>query len=148
LKTGDVVEIWRPFKLKHPVTGKVMSDRFRIGTLELRQVRNAMSMARPKGQLERGAEKGDVIIASLAGAPAVKQPAPLPAASAAPLAAAENSPAKVSTPPGPPVNVETLELSTLVESLRGADLRTRIERYEQFIRARPQSRYAATLYEE
>src|SRR5262245_20552945 len=26
---GAVVEIWRPFKLRHPVTGRTLTDRFR-----------------------------------------------------------------------------------------------------------------------
>ena len=34
---GASVELWRPIKLKHPVTGKVLTDRFRIGALELVQ---------------------------------------------------------------------------------------------------------------
>src|SRR3982751_4661131 len=32
---GVVVELWRPFKLRHPVTGRTLTDRFRIGSLRL-----------------------------------------------------------------------------------------------------------------
>ncbi len=60
--TGDVVELWRPLKLKHPVTGKIISDRFRIGTLRLTQVRDALALARPEGKLARPAAAGDVVI--------------------------------------------------------------------------------------
>src|SRR4029079_5278814 len=33
LAPAGAVELWRPLKLKHPVTGKVVEDRFRIGQL-------------------------------------------------------------------------------------------------------------------
>src|SRR6185503_19852780 len=44
LSVGAKVEIWRPLKLKHPVTGKVFSDRFKIGELSLIQVRKGVSL--------------------------------------------------------------------------------------------------------
>jgi hypothetical protein len=47
---GATVEIWRPLKLKHPVTGKVINERFRIGALELTQVRAAASLAKARAR--------------------------------------------------------------------------------------------------
>jgi len=43
VRPQDVVELWRPLKLKHPVTGRIVTDRFRIGTLELVQVRDRLN---------------------------------------------------------------------------------------------------------
>jgi len=59
---GAIVEIWRPLRLRHPVSGKMLEDRFRIGSLELRQVRTALSLAKPSGELTRAPQKGDVVI--------------------------------------------------------------------------------------
>ena len=38
LEAGTSVEIWRPLRLKHPVTGRVFTDRFRLGTIVVDQV--------------------------------------------------------------------------------------------------------------
>src|SRR5689334_9684177 len=59
---GATVEIWRPIKLKHPVTGKAIDDRFQIGSLDLLQVRTSMSLAKATAQLTRTAQVGDVVI--------------------------------------------------------------------------------------
>ncbi len=34
---GDTLELWRPLKVKHPVTGKLVIDRFRTGSLKVTQ---------------------------------------------------------------------------------------------------------------
>jgi hypothetical protein len=34
-KPGNGVELWRPLRLKHPVTGRPVTDRFQIGQLRL-----------------------------------------------------------------------------------------------------------------
>src|SRR5262245_19044302 len=39
---GDFAELWRPLRLKHPVTGRMVTDRFLIGKLRLTQVRNEL----------------------------------------------------------------------------------------------------------
>ena len=33
IRPGQVVELWRPMRLRHPVTGKVLVDRFKIGSV-------------------------------------------------------------------------------------------------------------------
>src|SRR5262249_49544057 len=76
---GATVEIWRPIKLKHPVTGKVLTDRFRIGTLELTQVRTTMALARATAAPARPPAVGDVVVLSVAAAPAAPAtPGPRP----------------------------------------------------------------------
>ena len=44
------------------MTGKVLVDRFRIGTLEVHQARKSMSLAAPSGALTRKPERGDVVL--------------------------------------------------------------------------------------
>src|SRR5688572_9357357 len=41
---GDVLELWRPLRLRHPVTGKPVVDRFSIGRVKLTQVRERLAL--------------------------------------------------------------------------------------------------------
>jgi hypothetical protein len=138
LTPGAKVEIWRPLKLTHPITGKVFTDRFRIGTLEIGQIRKSVSLASPSGELTRAPQKGDVIIV-----PAPKAPAPAPAGSSGPPA--ESKPA-----PSPPAleEADVRAIQALLEGLSGADLPTHIRRYEEFVRRWPNSRFTRTLLEQ
>jgi len=135
---GAVVELWRPLKLKHPVSGKVITDRFLIGELRLGQVRKAMTLATPEGALRRAPERGDVVIMTRA-------PAPLEPASGQPDAA---PPAGAPGHPQTGDESEAHAIGRMMESLQGADLPTRIRRYEDYVRAQPNGRYARVLYEE
>jgi hypothetical protein len=138
LAEGAVVEIWRPIKIKHPVTGKVLTDRFRIGSLEILQARQRMSLAAPSGALARKPESGDVILVARAASPAspTQTPPVVGAGSEAPSA------------PVAPEDVEARAIGAMLEQLTGADLATRIRRYEELARTRPQGRYTRTLVEE
>ncbi|MEO7328652.1 MAG: hypothetical protein ABI193_08755 [Minicystis sp.] len=141
LADGAVVEIWRPITLKHPVTGKTLSDRFRIGELSIVQARRSLSLAHPSGDLSRKAERGDVILLARSSPPpspttTTTTPPPTDPASPAP------------TGPRLQAEVEALEIAAMIESLKGADLGTRIRRYEEVARAHPQGLYTRTLLEE
>jgi hypothetical protein len=138
---GDVVELWRPLKLKHPVTGKTVTDRFRIGALKLTQVRSTLALARPEGKLARPAEPGDIVVLRKArsvlpaepepGAPPIKPPtAGLPVA------------------PVSDLDPEARAVAQLFERLKNAPVAHRIIRYETYVRDNPDSRFAAVLYEE
>jgi hypothetical protein len=133
---GDEVEIWRPLRVKHPVTGKVLADRFLIGKLRLVQVRPNLSLARVQGELARPALPGDVVV--LAKAPPAP-PAP-PPSSAAPRAPA--------APPAAGDDDETRALSRLFDELRGADPDARVRAYEAFAQRHPRGRYVQVLWEE
>lgn len=138
---GAAVEIWRPIKLKHPVSGKVLTDRFRIGSLELGQVRKTMALAKATGALSRPAEIGDVVVL------VVKAEAP-PAAGAR----VDAPPTEGGAPPEAraqtPEEQEAQVVGAMFDSLKGADLVTRIRRYEEHAAAKPQGRFARVLYEE
>ncbi|MDC0749784.1 hypothetical protein [Polyangium mundeleinium] len=137
---GGTVEIWRPLKLKHPVTGKVISDRFRIGTLELGQVRPSMSIAKATGTLTRTPEKGDLVILRKAPPTAPTKPDAGGAAQAPDKPAGEGDAASA--------DPEAIVIATMFDKLKGADLVTRIKAYEDYVREKPNGRYARVLYEE
>jgi hypothetical protein len=130
-ETGDLVEIWRPLRLKHPVTGKVITDRFKIGTLRLTQVRDKLSLARPDGKLSRTPQAGDVVL----------MPKAVPVAPAAPTAVAPKAAEKQLDP-------EASEVSVLFDSLRGQSVARRVMAYEAYVRKDPNARYSAVLWEE
>lgn len=128
---GEVVELWRPLRLKHPVTGQVVSDRFLIGRLRLTQVRPSLALAQADGPPHRPPAPGDIVVAR----PAVVAPSQ-PTPPAAPGAEVR------------PQDPEALELSRMFDSLRGADLRARILAYEGQVQKNPRGRFAVVLYEE
>jgi len=140
LAEGAVVELWRPIKIKHPVTGKVLTDRFRIGSLEILQARQRMSLAAPSGTLARKPESGDVILVARA-ASATSPTSPTPTT---PGSAGSEAPSA----PTAPEDVEARAIGAMLEQLTGADLATRIRRYEELAQTRPQGRYTRTLVEE
>jgi hypothetical protein len=140
---GDFVEIWRPLHLRHPVTGKVLTDRFLIGKLRLVQVRSALSLAVPEGALSRPARPGDVIVLPHA-APPVHTPAPLVLK---PVASPTTPVATVPAPPTPE-QVEDEELSKVFDGLHGANFVERIRAYEQFAAAHPKGHRTTFLLEE
>lgn len=136
LGDGDVLELWRPLKIKHPVTGKLITDRFKIGAIKITQARDVLSLARPTGVVSRPIEAGDVVV--LVGAP---KPTVV-------------TPTKPSTTPSPnaPVVFESdpdvRALGTLFESLHGTSPEVRAKAYDDFIKANPKSRFAGVLQEE
>lgn len=146
---GDTLEIWRPLKIKHPVTGKFVEDRFPTGTLKVIQVRPAMAIARPEGTLLKGAERGDIVIATKGNKAASTSTNNAPTPSANPTSSATTAPlGSAPLGSGQPLDPDAQQLTALFDALRGADLNTRIIQYEKIVREKPKSRYAAVLYEE
>ena len=135
---GDEVEIWRPLKLHHPVTGRVITDRFLIGKLRLVQVRPSLSLAKPEGDLARPPEAGDVIVPSKpsATAPSTEE------------AGAQHAPTSAPSPAVAPSDPEAALLTQLFDSLQGSSVPTRIRAYESYVYAHPQSRYVKVLWSE
>ncbi len=154
LHSGDVVEIWRPIKLKHPVTGKVITDRFRTGDLTLNQVRGNLSWARPVGTLERPVAIGDIVryaraaeaVGDLA-APATAVPSrenqPVGATPGTQVAQAAQPHSRRETPS----DTDALQVAQLFESMQGRAPLDRAQQYEQFVRTH-RTRFARTLLEE
>jgi hypothetical protein len=146
---GDEVEIWRPLRLHHPVTGRVITDRFLIGKLRLVQVRPNMSLAKPEGDLARPPEAGDVIVLAkpATSAPSTEDLSPRHGALPAPPA---SSPAVAPAPSTAvaPSDPEAALLTQLFDSLQGSSVPARIRAYESYVYAHPQSRYVKVLWAE
>jgi hypothetical protein len=163
---GDVVELWRTVRLRHPTTGRTVVDRFRIGSLRLTQVQKTLSLARPEGEVARTPAVGDIVVLRPrpgAGSTTSAPPAPVktPPSStagtgsgAAPPRPAPSTPAKddVERPPPPAGTAsddpEAQKLAELFRSLAGTDPVTRIRRYEDEVRKSPRGRFAVVLWEE
>ncbi|HMJ11062.1 MAG TPA: hypothetical protein VK524_06620 [Polyangiaceae bacterium] len=135
---GDVLELWRPLKLKHPVSGRIVVDRFSIGRLVLKEVRSELALARADGDLEQPPLAGDVVV--LHGKIAQSTPEQAPRRPER----ARASHASASTR----MDEAELAVTKLFEALRGADVVTRIRAYEGFVHAHPSSRFSPTLHEE
>lgn len=154
---GAVVELWRPLKLKHPITGEPLTDRFLIGRLRLTQVQATLSFARPDGKLQRPPQAGDVVILrnpkppTLAAYPEEPVPAPK-AAPPPPPPSTPSAPATASFPapqPAPALaDADAANVLQILEAVRGKGVRARIVAYERHVKERPKSRYAAVLWEE
>jgi hypothetical protein len=143
---GDLVGLWRPLTLRHPVTGKTLTDRFLIGELRLVQVRPTLSLAKPEGKLSREPAKGDIVVLA-------RKAAPTPIASAS-SSASGAPPPPLAPPPSSSAPAEAAAdpdakaLNEMMLSLRGTDPQTRITAYEKFVAAHPKSAYARVLWEE
>lgn len=168
---GDVVELWRPIKVKHPVTGRLITDRFKIGELRITQARDVLSLARPSGALLRPVEAGDVVtiagrgpatVATVTPAATIPTPITKPTTTAKPTTTGVATTATTAAPTGTGVvawgkepckepkeeDPDATELSILFENLSGASPDTRILRYEAWAKAHPKSRFARVLLEE
>jgi hypothetical protein len=136
-----VAELWRPLRIKHPVTGKIISDRFKIGQVQIGQVRPAMSLAKASGTLSRPAQPGDLVIFTRAA------PAPVTHAATSKPAAVEEEEALASEPAAP-ADADAKNVTEMFESLKNQNIQARVARYEEFLRAHQDSRFFTVIYEE
>lgn len=142
---GLSVELWRPVKLKHPVTGAIISDRYRLGELKLLQVRPTLSLAEVSGTLARPPAVGDVVVLHSGRfiPPVVDRPASEPS----------NLP-RVGTPNGETTSGasandgEAQGLAALFDSLNQGTIPERIRKLEHYVQSRPQGRFSEALQEE
>lgn len=160
LRDGDVVQIWRPLALRHPVTKRLVSDRFLIGELVLVQVRSSMTLARHAGALARAPEVGDVVILPEAAAPApqvvsssAKPTQTAPGAQAQPGAQAAQpggaQPAGTAqTGAVAPRDIHAQRISMLMMALRGAAPERRALAYEKLAESDVGTPYATALRDE
>ncbi len=141
---GQIVELWRPLRLRHPVTGQMLTDRFRLGTIRLAQVQPTLALARVEGTLLRPPSTGDHVLVSESDKKTPYDAAP-PASAPAPAAAPSPSPSPRVVVP---VDPDAQALADLMSALEGASPETRAKAYASFVRARPNSRFARVLEEE
>lgn len=138
---GDLVELWRPVRLRHPVTGQMLVDRFRIGTLRLTQVRSALSLAVIEGAVSRPPTVGDVVVLAA-------RPREQPTVTAEPSPGSTPAPAPSVNPSPAPGDPDGQALGELMSTLAGSDPASRTMAYETFVRAHPKSRFVKVLREE
>lgn len=132
----QVVELWRPVKLKHPVTGKVVTDRFKIATVKLTDVQTVMSLGRVEQGSQRPPEPGDILVVPEdAAAPKAAPPTASPSPKAATVTVVKAIP-------------EQQELAELMITLQGSTPPARVAAYRAFVTDHPKSPYARTLSEE
>jgi hypothetical protein len=160
----DVVELWRPLSLIHPVTKRQVNDRFLIGRLRLRQVRQSLALAIAEGTPDRAPERGDVVVLRRAGSGAAQvAPPSSPAAPEAPAgsdstSAASRPPAPTSTEPtraaaaecptADPYGRAAHQVTALFDGLRGTRPERRIAAYKAYLASNPSSPFAASLSEQ
>lgn len=165
VREGQIVELWRPLRVRHPVTGQTLVDRFKLGTIRLAQVQATLSLAKVENQLLRPPATGDHVLlldgdrpnpyvvpdkTARGGAP-VTVPSPSTTPSTAPASnpptaanAGATSGARVVVPADP----DAQALADLFSALEGSDPTTRSNAYASFVKARPNSRFAKVLKEE
>lgn len=160
VKVGDEVELWHPLRLVHPITHKVVVDRYRIATLRLVQVRDALSLARPVGAPLRPPVAGDIVVVPVAVpsaalsstpasglSPAAPSPAPAGQGTSAPI---QPTPVTLAErgPAAPNPDAEAAVVASMFNHLLGASLIKRIRRYELYAQDHPNSPYVRVLLEE
>lgn len=144
---GLTVEVWRPVQLKHPVTGAVVRDRYRLGSLTLVQVRKTMALADTMGTLFRPPAVGDVVILRRAHGPGRPESSP---GSAKPLETPEQPPTaeRPPAPVGAVGDASSQGLAALFDDLNQLSLSERIAKLERFARSRASGRFSEALLEE
>lgn len=151
---GDIVELWRPLRVKHPVTGKPLNERFRIGALRLVQVRGTLSLATLEGTATRTPATGDEVLVPGRAQPPASAPAASPVGAAptpTPTPTDTDTPAPKPTPTpadARPVDPDVEAVAALLKSLEGREPRARAAAYSAFAASHRASPYARVLVEE
>lgn len=126
VEVGDVVELWRPLRVTHPITGAELEDTIFVSKVRVTQIGSQLSLGERIGEPNEELEAGDrVVFGAL-------EEKPDDQAADAPIAA----------------NVESAAVDAMWSSLRGATLTKRILTYEAFVRKYPSSVYAVPIWEE
>jgi hypothetical protein len=137
---GQLVELWRPLKLRNPATGKTVEDRYRTGSLRVTEVLEVMSFAKAEGTPRRPPQPGDIVTLRVE-----QKVQPVAPPAAVPVASQR---AGASAPPPVPADPDAASLATLIQSLYAASLEDRVQKYEAWLRQHPSSRFAGSVSQE
>lgn len=131
---GDPMRVARPISLRHPVSGKRVTDELPVGTLAVARVGDAMSMAPLAPGLAGAVAVGDVVEVLIAD----RDPAP---------AAPPPEPAPPAPPPEPlqEADPQTRAVLAAWERTAGQPIDARIAVWERFLDDQPDSPYAAAV---
>ncbi|MBI2898287.1 MAG: hypothetical protein HYY06_32355 [Deltaproteobacteria bacterium] len=158
-RVGSAFQLFRSITVRHPATGRMLRDRFRIGTIELRSVGESLSIARPIDDLMRAPAVGDIVV-PISTEPSPPHPAPAPPPVVAPPIVSPGPPPRPASgaprlvvpasshaAPSPvtpgPSREEQVWLATI-----GRPPEQRIELYLQFLGQNPTSPHAARVRDE
>jgi hypothetical protein len=130
---GETGELWRPVQMRHPVTKRVVKDRYRIGSVRITEALQVLSFADVEGEPRQKPRPGDIVVLR------VERPEP-PSPSAG-----KAEPARAVAVHRDP---DLESVAALVDSLRGKVLGARIELLETWLHANPTNRHAAAIREE
>jgi hypothetical protein len=147
----DRLELWRELRLKHPVSGRTVTDRFRIGQVRLVQVQDELSLAVPDGDLSRQPGVGDIVVFRPTHVPWAlpHEPSRTPdSAAARDTSAAAGAPSAAGTGPAAAADPDARAVVALFDSLRGTTPEQRVAAYEEFAQRFPNSRFSPLLDEE
>jgi hypothetical protein len=143
LRLDQTLTVYRSIVVRHPVSHASLRDRFSIGTLNLQQIGDTLSLAHAAGAPTRPFEVGDVVEAprptSVASATAQAQAAPV---NAAPLAGTALSAAQRAG------DAETVDLLRYWQATLGKPPVERAGYYRAYLARWPASRRAQALSEE
>jgi hypothetical protein len=159
---GEVVELWRPIEVIHPVTHQHLRDRYRIGLLKLVQVRDRMAVAVPEGATKRPPAPGDSVVwrrapepSPLVAGAAAAAATPVAPSAAAGRVAAPAGPESAPAAPAPPatpasasvggLDAESVRVRALLASAAQMSLLERIRAYVAYVKQNPESPYAFLL---
>ncbi len=144
---GSTYRLYRPIEVRHPVTRRVIRDRFPIGEVRITSLGNVLSLARPVGTVARPPAVGDELAATAALSNPYAQPPAVrtapPSAEPARAAGASAPPTSVSVTP-PWANEERDALQTFLQTL-GRAPEYRISLYQDFLARHPGSTYTTVL---
>jgi hypothetical protein len=134
---GLDLAVYRTLEVRHPVTHRVLRDRYEIGRVRIVRAGETLSVARIVGTPSRDVEVGDEIgpVAPATERPAAAAPSPPPIVSPAPCPDC----------PSCPQDYATSELLLAWRATLGQRPDRRAQIYEAYLRRNPGSRYAPAL---
>lgn len=143
LNRGSSLRIKRPIKLRHPVSGKQITDWLPIGRAQVTMAGGTLGMARIEDGLLAQVAVGDIVETLVLEDTLEPEPPPTPTPPSPPPS---TEPIKLG--PLPELDAHTRQVLTLWQSTSGATVEVRIGAWEDFLARFPDSRYAAAIHED
>jgi hypothetical protein len=140
---GDAVRLKRPIQLKHPITGKMVSDWLPLGTTTVTMVGSTMSMSVLDQELLARIQVGDLVEALVLTPlePAPSQPPDQPVDQ--PI-----DPDEPARQPLPQIDAHIRAVLAVWKATSGQRVEVRIGAWEDFLAKNPDSPYAAAIHED
>lgn len=131
VKAGMKVSVYRRVKVKHPISGKTINDRFFIGTIKLEQVSRFLSVAKTLGTFSYTPSVGDFVV------PGAKPEQILPTKI---VTVVKKVKVPVPCPKGS-IDLDAQRLNLQWMQMKGYNIQERKQGWLQFLRQYPQVSY-------